>query len=462
MVNILVVESYPTYADSVFYRKDIHFYHLSCHDSALQTGLPSPSIQKANHGKTVDHGRLVLSCLAGKNGLTETGEEGTAPQEANIVYAYTEKTFQKPDFTQDIFSLFTKQLLDKTKRNDLLKKCLYGTTKIDVVSLSDSTDILLNTDDMKYHLIDNCLGAISYMCEQSTPEEKLKSTGNQPTPTEKMFDEMGEVFKKYTGNTEEIVKSRSFQKTLREVRQKYFEYVRNNIKSFPEDRIKTQFVLKGFDALIIPLNETELPILKNHSPVDFKVLQQQLMQRANEYDYLKQQIQKEGIAFMSVDLPKDYRINVRGFNKNGDIYEKNENARNPDQLPPERTVLFLNEFVKSNGTKGQGGISLLIPKLAGLVAAAKEANSNLTPQEIFELILLTGEMKKTTSGKGGVIPDKEKLLKACQEKEMIEKAQEAAVQNATVTSTSPSQSGFRENPEKASCSVFRTNTVSRE
>ncbi len=443
--TVLVVENFATFEHKAYNPKtEIESWKFD--QDLPKKGFPIRPDEGVNR-TSIDHGALVLNRLVGnieipysqnhsdtftlstdlqeKVGNTEQSQKtiGTAPEGTKILYSYlTDKVEEKnPDTT--LFSIMKGFMESKKTRADFLNH-IYEKTKnreikLDAISMSDSIEELNNSQLMEIEMLDKTIGLIltpANILKQKDidKKQKLKSSGKEFKDTERTYFQENKIMDEKiitlmkrkgqelgTKGSPTHHRERFKDESVQAAWQNYIKAMQKHInkpiikKNITEEEFQymSQILLEGSKALEYDKDKDEFP---HFQKPEFAPLLEEGKEIYQNYTKIKENFKAKNIPFFSVDMAKDYGIEVHGLNQDGTINTGNEDSRRPKTLSAEDTFLFPNQkicFPKSYKTNNEmyneenrGGISSLVPSMAGVFLQARSINPTINMKTFIQTL----------------------------------------------------------------------------
>lgn len=444
--TVLVVENFATFEHKAYNPKtEIESWKFD--QDLPKEGFPIRPVGGINR-TPIDHGALVLNRLVGnieipysqnhsdtfnlssdlqeKEGKTEQSQKtiGTAPEGTKIIYSYLTDKVEDINLNITPLSGMIDKINTKEARvnflNNVYQKAENKEIKLDVISMSDSYGDVGSQELMKIEILDQGLGCLStpmrYLNNKDTEKEKelkIKEQWEDKDTLEKKhpellvfssksrakFDEFSKKYRNLKGDIKEKLKDKDLQILLQELHDTLLENVTNlkNNGKLTDKNYKyfNRLLSEGLNALKYDPATGKFPYLEQEKETISKLFERGQLLYDN-YTEIKQKFKAKNIPFFSVDMAKDYGIEVHGLNQDGTINMDNEDSRRPKTLSAENTFLFPNEKIcspksyKTNNemynNNSKGGISSLVPSMAGLFAQARSINPTINMKSFIQTL----------------------------------------------------------------------------
>ncbi len=357
--TVVVLESNDTYTHSAYGNSDIYIFQNNC----LSRGLPDRDKEYVQEG--FDHGALVLNRIIGK-------DIGLAPN-VRVIYV-SSQSIGRGSFDR-LKKL--KSLLSYAQRHNI---CIDAISISDTISHAWRPELLLNETAAKQF---GCLARSVLKMESEDVEMKG------------LFD-CFELARKQAS-----VRNNYFLQDLREKEvqlrlDNLYRYVSNCSSDKYTNILFSLNVLKG-----IAVGHKNLML---SCEINNMLIKEQGAQGL--WQEIQSDAQKQGIAIFSVETCLEHKIGLHGINAVGEVFCDAEDERIHVRCDADKTFLFPNGCIRvpdsyrgreSYTEIARGGLSSLIPSIAGMFVRGRAMKPDLTMSQFLKFLKYSAGEKRFSS-----------------------------------------------------------------
>lgn len=357
--TVVVLESNDTYAHSAYGDSDIYVFQNDC----LSRGLPDRDKEHVQEG--FDHGALVLNRIIGK-------DIGLAPN-ARVIYVSSQSTGRGSfDRLKKL-----KSLLSYAQRHNMC---------IDAISISDTVshvwrpELLLNETAAKQF---GCLARSVLKMEPEDAEVK------------RLFDRFEQARKQASARNDYF---------LQDLREKEVQLRLDNLYRYVLKRSSDKYTNILFSLNILKDISVGHKNLMLSCEINNMLVKEQGAQRL--WQEIQADAQKQGIAIFSVETCLEHKIGLHGINAIGKVFGDAEDERIHVRCDSDKTFLFPNGCMRvPDSYRGRdayteiarGGLSSLIPSMAGMFVRGRAMKPDLTMSQFLKFLKYSAGEKRFSS-----------------------------------------------------------------